>query len=132
MKCQLARTSSALHDESPKTQYIYMMYRILRFWTNRGWRLKICKIFEITRTIYSNSKRLVQFLRQNAFLTYSWRFLRSNTFRTIIKIAKNYWDEETCRKKIWFLNSKWIGIGKNIVNKALFLYDVSGNKKVIA
>ena len=33
---------------------------------------------EITRTIYSNSERSEQFLKPNAFLTYSWRFLRSN------------------------------------------------------
>jgi hypothetical protein len=41
---------------------------------------KICKIFEITRIIYSNSERSVHFfLKQNAFLTCSWRFLRSIT-----------------------------------------------------
>ena len=28
----------------------------------RGWRLRICKHFEITRTIYSNSERSEQFL----------------------------------------------------------------------
>ena len=32
----------------------------------------------ITRTIYSNSEGSVQFLKQNAFLTCSWRFLRFN------------------------------------------------------
>ena len=44
----------------------------------RGWRSRICKTFVITRTIFSNSKRSEQFLKQNAFLTCSWRFLRSN------------------------------------------------------
>ena len=34
------------------------------------------KNFEITRTIYSNSERSEQFLEQNAFLTYSLKFLR--------------------------------------------------------
>ena len=47
-----------------------------KFW---GWRQRICKFFEITRSIYSNSERSVQFLKQNAFLTCSCRFLRSNT-----------------------------------------------------
>ena len=37
---------------------------------------RVCKNFEITRTIYSNSERSEQFL--NAFLTCSCRFLRSN------------------------------------------------------
>ena len=37
-----------------------------------GWRPRICKTFEITKTIYSNSERSVQFLKQNAFLTCSW------------------------------------------------------------
>ena len=48
-----------------------------------------CKIFEITRTIYSNSERPVQFLKQNAFLTCSWRFLRSNTLEELkLKLEK--------------------------------------------
>ena len=38
---------------------------------------KNCKIFEITRTIYSNSERSEQFLVTECFLTCSWRFLRS-------------------------------------------------------
>ena len=41
------------------------------------------KNFEITRTIYSNIERREQFLKQNAFLTYSWRFLRSNTLEQL-------------------------------------------------
>ena len=39
----------------------------------RGWRLKICKIFEITIYI----EQFIQTVKdQNVFLTYSWRFLR--------------------------------------------------------
>ena len=34
----------------------------------QDWRSKICKLFVITRTIYSNSERSVQFSKQNAFL----------------------------------------------------------------
>ena len=49
----------------------------------RGGRLRICKMFEITRTIYSNSERSEQFLKQNAFLTCSWRFLRSSIFEQL-------------------------------------------------
>ena len=41
----------------------------------RGWRPRICKIFEITRTIYSKSERSEQFLKQIAC---SCRFLISN------------------------------------------------------
>jgi hypothetical protein len=37
----------------------------------RGWRPRICKIFEIIRTIYSNSERSEQFLVTYAFLTCS-------------------------------------------------------------
>ena len=64
----------------------------------RGWRPRICKIFEITRTIHSNSERLEQFLKQNAFLTHSWRFLRSNYLEQLeFKSEKNSWDVEKCR-----------------------------------
>ena len=59
-------------------------------------------IFEITRAIYWNSERSKQFLKQNAFLTCSWRFLRSNTLEKIRKDRidnwKKNWDLETCRK----------------------------------
>jgi len=47
------------------------------FW-NWGWRLRICKNFEITKTIYLNRARSDQFFLTNAFSTCSWRFLRSN------------------------------------------------------
>ena len=53
----------------------------LFYWTRKtfklwGWRPRICKNFEITKTIYSNSETSDQFLKQDAFLTCSWRFLR--------------------------------------------------------
>ena len=41
----------------------------------RNWRPRICNIFETTRIIYSNN----EILKQNPFLTYSWRFLKSNS-----------------------------------------------------
>ena len=45
----------------------------------RGWRPRICKISEITRTIYSNSERSEQFLVTECFFNFcSWRFLISN------------------------------------------------------
>ena len=53
----------------------------------RSWRPKICKCFEITRTIYSKSEPSEQFLKQNYFLTYLWSFLR--TIR--IPIGQNNW-----------------------------------------
>ena len=48
------------------------------FFEIQGWRPIICKIFEITRIICSNSERSEQFLVQNAFLTCSWSFVISD------------------------------------------------------
>ena len=45
----------------------------------QGWRLKICQNFKINRKICSNSEQSVEYFKQNAFLTCSWRFLRFNT-----------------------------------------------------
>ena len=61
---------------------------------------EFAKKFEISRTIYSKSERSDQFLKQNAVLTFSWRFLRSNILCITIRIqiGRNYWDLETCRK----------------------------------
>ena len=42
------------------------------------------KTFEILGFIYSNSEISVQFLKQNAFLTCSWKFLRSNTLQQLV------------------------------------------------
>ena len=57
------------------------------FWISR---LRIFKIFEITRTIYSNSERSEQFLVTECFFNLFWRF------RTMqIQIGKNNWDSET-------------------------------------
>ena len=45
---------------------------------------------EITITIYLNRERSEQFLKQNAFLTCSWRFLRSNELEELeFKLEKN-------------------------------------------
>ena len=58
----------------------------------RDWRPRICKNFEITRKIYTKSERSDQFL-QNAFLTCSWRFLRSN------KLEQLNWDSQQDRSR---------------------------------
>ena len=58
----------------------------------RGWKPRICKIFEITRTIFSNSERSEQFLVTECFFNL---FLVVSQIRTI---RINYWDLETCRK----------------------------------
>ena len=56
----------------------------------RDWRLRICKLFEITRTIYSNSEGQNNFWWQNAFLTFSWRFLISNELEQLeFRLEKN-------------------------------------------
>ena len=40
-----------------------------------------------------------QFLKQNVFLTCSWRVLRSNRLKkNTIQIGEKYWDLGTCRK----------------------------------
>ena len=36
---------------------------------------EFCKIFKITWTIYSNNESSEQFLKQNVFFNYSWRFV---------------------------------------------------------
>ena len=46
----------------------------------------VCKKFEITKTIYSDSERSEQFLvLQNAFLTFSWRFNELEQFELILE-----------------------------------------------
>ena len=61
---------------------------------------RICKFFEIITAINSDSETSVQLLKQNAFLTCSWRFLRSNTLEQLeLKLDKNKWDLETNRKR---------------------------------
>ena len=55
------------------------------------WRLRICKHFGITRTIYSISERSQQFLKQNTLLTDFWRFLRTNILNQFeFKLEKNW------------------------------------------
>ena len=55
----------------------------------RGWRPRICKIFEITRTIYSNSERSAWFLVTECFFNL---FLEVFIERIRIQIGKKYWD----------------------------------------
>ena len=43
----------------------------------------LLQIFEIITTIYASSERSEQFLKQNVSLTYSWRFLKSNTLEQL-------------------------------------------------
>ena len=44
-----------------------LFYWSRKTFETRGWRLRICKFFEITRTIYSNSERSEQFLVTECF-----------------------------------------------------------------
>ena len=51
--------------------------------------------FEVSRKIYSNSEKSEQFLKQNPFLTCSWRFLRSNILEQLeFQIRNNNLDLE--------------------------------------
>ena len=69
------------------------------FFEIQGWRLRICKNFEIPRTICLNSDRSEQYLVTESFLTCSWRFLRYDKVEQLgFKLKKNYWDLETCMK----------------------------------
>ena len=64
-----------------------LFWWLIKVW---GWRPKICKHFEITRTIYLNSERSVQFLKLNVFFTCSWMFLKPNKFKNLeFKLKKN-------------------------------------------
>ena len=57
---------------------------------------EFAKKIEITRTIHLNSVRSEQFLKQNAFLTCSRRFLRSKTLeKWVFKLKISKWDLET-------------------------------------
>ena len=49
----------------------------------QSWRPIICKKFVRTKTIYLNSKRSKQFLKQNIFKTCCWRFLQIKRIKTI-------------------------------------------------
>ena len=55
--------------------------------------------FDISRTIYCDGERSEQFLKQNAFLTYSSR---------IEVLEKKYWDAGKVRKVIMYSVCLWI------------------------
>ena len=63
-------------------------------------RENVLKTFEITKTIYPNSKKSEQFLKQNAFLTSSWRFFRSNTLEKSVKMIGIYKHTGKVRKSL--------------------------------
>ena len=49
----------------------------------------------------TNIEKSEQFLKQNAFLTCSWRFLKTNTLEQLqFKLEKNNWELETYRKSL--------------------------------
>ena len=57
---------------------------------------RICKNDEVTRTIYWNSKRSNNFLKQDTFLTCYWRFQSDLKHRTIkMRIGTNNWNVES-------------------------------------
>ena len=70
----------------------------------QGWRPKICKNFEMTWTIYSNSERSEQFVVTEYFFTLFLEVFQIEWIRTIIiQIRKKYWDLETGKvRKIYF------------------------------
>ena len=62
----------------------------------QDWRLRIFKYFEITRTIYSNSKRSGQFLKHNTFLT----------------LWVTFWGIREYKRAIWSLEYWWFSRNK--------------------
>jgi hypothetical protein len=63
-----------------------------------GWKQRIFKTFENTKTIYSNSEMSDQ---QNAFLTCSWKFLLSNKLEQLeFKLEENNWDSRNMQEKL--------------------------------
>ena len=69
------------------------------------------RFFEIIGTIYSNSEKSEQFLKQNSFLTCSWGVLRSNTLKQFkFKLGKNGIQRPTGkpRKCDLFILNIWI------------------------
>ena len=87
---QKSSESLEMHCKSWRKQSNAILFQILFWFTVRKklflWsrrtfefqclRPRIYKNFEITKTIYLNSEMSVQFLKQNAFWTCSWMFLR--------------------------------------------------------
>ena len=55
----------------------YLLWEKLFYWARktfeiRGWRPRICKLFEITRSIYSNSERSETFSKRSGFALKNW------------------------------------------------------------
>ena len=69
----------------------------------RGWRPRICKIFEITKQFIQTVKGQNNFWQQNVFLTCSWRFFTSNKLEQLEfkfrKIIGSYKHAEKVRKR---------------------------------
>ena len=81
---------------------------------------RICKNFEITGLIYSNSERSTQ------FFNFFWRFLRTNTLEQLeLELGKNNWDLEAYRKS-WIRFFIFLLQGNRQRNKKmhLLLYEV--------
>ena len=132
----LLRWSSTLDDYRMFGKWYFVTKIVLTYcekklfyWSRKtfeilGWRLTICKNFEITKTIYSNSERSEQFLVTECFLTSSWRFLIPIKLEKLeLELEKKYWDLETCRKSykknnIWPCHwTKLIGFGRWSIQK---------------
>ena len=65
---------------------------VLKKFEIQGWTSRICKFFEITRSICSSSERSEQLLVTECFLTCSWRFLRYDKLEQLgFKLEKNIW-----------------------------------------
>ena len=60
---------------------------------------EFAKLLRSLKQFIQTVKGQINFWYQNAFLTCSWRFLRSNKLEQFkFKLKKSFWDLETCRK----------------------------------
>ena len=74
----------------------------------RGWRPRICKLFEITRTIYSNSERSEQFLvtewtLPRGFGTFDEKEMMKKKFRQLIFFDISFNNTVLGEILTWFL-----------------------------
>ena len=76
------------------------------------------------RKIYLNSESPEQFLKQNAFLTCFWSFIRSNTLEQFTQTVKV---QNIFLKKNYFLTCSWIFLRSNTLSRRLRIQGEKNN-----
>ena len=103
-KCLRRKIKSKMHKDQNLYRNCILLSKL--FWPAvrkieiRGWRPRICKNFEITRTICSNSERSEQFLVTKCFSNYFPSFLNPNKlFRKFMVLKMMV--SSLCKPKNW-------------------------------